>query len=185
MWFTENAWQPILLFGILAMLSALTWFRQRRSLFLTCSAVCLVAIGATWFVERAIVTDRERVTDAVVGITHAFQQQDLERTTSYVSARNDDLKALINVFIYQVIIKDMRLTDIQVELTSGNTRAVCRFRVNANFQMGDIATREPTRWETRWQLEANEWKMIDVIRLNPLTGDVMYHDEEVRRYLFE
>lgn len=181
MWFTDNAWQPMLLFGILAMFAALTWYRQQKLVYLVLVFVCLTASVLTWFVEQSIITPQERVHDAVVDITHAFQERDLPRTLAHVSARGDDLKALITLFIDQVKIEEMRLTDIQVELTSGGTRAVSRFRLNAKFSLYGYSSREPTRWESRWQLEENEWKLIDVMRLDPLTGDVMYEDQDVRK----
>ena len=174
MWFTENAWQPMLLFAILGMLAGYAWYHRLQSRYMWMMVGCLAAAAITWFVERSIETHRERVTSSVVEITTAFQQQDLKRTLSYVSEGSPDLKALVSGVIWMISIENMRLTDTQVELTSGKTRAVSRFRINADFGFGNTTYREPTRWKARWQLEEGEWKMIDITQLDPLTGDVTF-----------
>ena len=176
MWFTENAWQPILLFTLLAMAAGMVWYRRLQSRYLIAMVCCLILIGATWVVERSIVTPRERVHDSVVGIVTAFQQRDLDRTIGYVSNQAKDLKLLIGTAHNLVEVKDdMRLTDINTELLNHDTRAKSKFRVNATVQarQGNYTGHQPTHWEITWQLEGGEWKMINLLRLDPITSNVI------------
>ena len=185
MWFTENAWQPILMFAIVGMLCGISWYCSRSSRSMFGIFACVVAMIATAVLEPMIITDRERVHESVVGITKTFAVKDLEGSLEYVSDKAPDLKALV-AFAHDVFtVENMRLTDIQVELTSGDTRAISRFRVNADFssRFTQGTFREPTRWESRWQLEEGEWRMIEISKLDPLTGEVEYSFLDIRNYL--
>lgn len=181
MWFTENAWQPMLLFTLLAMVAAMVWSRRLQARYLVAAAVFLLLVATTWFVEQQIVTERERIHDSVLGITRAFQQRDLEKTVSYVSRRADDLKFLIGTAYNVVEVKDdMRVTDVEIDLLNRQTRARTRFRVNATFAAGGTVDRMPTRWEAIWQLEEQEWRMISIIQLDPVSGNVVNDFSETR-----
>lgn len=176
MWFTENAWQPMLLFTLLAMIAGMVWYRRLQSRYLIAMVCCLVMVAATWVIERSVVTARERVHDSVVGIVTAFQQRDLDLTVSYVSNQAEDLKTLIGTAHNLVEVKDdMRLTAIETELLNQNTRAKSKFRVNATIKAlhGDYTGYQPTHWEMTWQLEEGEWRMINLLKLDPITGNVI------------
>lgn len=175
MWFTENSWQPMLLFTLIALGFGITWSKRLQTRYLILMIVSIGLAGATWFVERAIVTERERVYDSVVGMTHAFQKRQLEETVGYVSMQAPDLKFLIG-YAYNLvkISDDMRVTDIEVHLTNQNSRAKSKFRVNGTLQdlRGGYVGHQPTRWETTWQLEEGEWRMIDILQIDPITGNL-------------
>lgn len=175
MWFTENAWQPMLLFALLGMICGMTWYRRLQSRYLIMLGACLVLSGATWFIERTIVTNREQVHDSIVGITSAFQKRDLDQTVGYVSKQAQDLRFLIGYAYNLVEIKDdMRVTDIEIDLKNRNSRAKSRFRVNGtiNALQGGYTGHQPTRWEATWQIEEGEWRMIDIIQLDPISGNI-------------
>lgn len=176
MWFTENAWQPMLLFTLLAMIAGMVWYRRLQSRYLISMTCCLIIVGATWGIERSVVTARERVHDSVTGIVTAFQQRDLDRTVSYVSKQSEDLKLLIGTAHNLVEVKDdMRLTAIETELLNQNTRAKSKFRVNATVKQlhGDYTGHQSTHWETTWQLEEGDWRLINILQLDPVTGNVI------------
>lgn len=184
MWFTENAWQPMLLFILIGMACGIFGYQRLQKRYAVLMATCLLLAVATWFIERAIVTERERVHTAVVDIVTAFQQRDLERTLDRVSKRAQDLKFLIGHAYNIVKIRDdMRLTDIQVTLSNQKTRAKTLFRVNATLEARNASFREPTRWEATWQIEENEWRMIDIRQLDPISGNVMNDFSELRDLL--
>ncbi len=183
MWFTENAWQPMLLFTLLAMISGMVWYRRLQSRYLIVMACCLIIVAATWVVERSVVTAREQVHDSVVGIVTSFQQRDLDRTVSYVSSQAEDLKTLIGTAYNWVEVKDdMRLTAIETELLNQNTRAKSKFRVNATVKalQRDYTGHQPTHWETTWQLEEGDWRMINILQLDPVTGNVITDFQQER-----
>ncbi len=183
MWFTENAWQPMLLFTLLAMISGMVWYRRLQSRYLIIMTCFLLIAGASWAIERTVVTAREQVQNSVTGIVTAFQQRDLDLTVSFISERAEDLKILIGTAYNIVEVKDdMRLTDIEVELLNQKTRAKSRFRVNATVEalQGNFTGHQPTRWETTWQLEGGEWKMINILQIDPITGNVITDFQQER-----
>lgn len=175
MWFTENAWQPMLLLTLLGIGFGLVWYRRLQGRYLLVMVSCFALAGVTWVIENQIVTDKEKVHTSVMGITTSFQQRDLDKTVSYVSQRAQGLRFLIGYAYNHVEIKGMRVTDIEVELSNKNSRAKSRFRVNGilNALQGNYQGHQPTRWEATWQVEAGDWRMIDIIQLDPISGNVI------------
>lgn len=176
MWLTENAWQPMLLLALIGMSLGMVWYRRLQKRYLAGMLVCFLLAGMTWFIEQQVVTEKERVHASVIGITSAFGDRDLDRTVSYVSQRAQDLRFLIGYAYNLVEFKDdMRVSDVEVELTNNKSRAKTRFRVNGtiNALHENYTGHQPTRWEATWQVEAGEWKMIDIIQLDPVSGNVV------------
>ncbi|TWT58814.1 hypothetical protein KOR42_22000 [Thalassoglobus neptunius] len=181
MWFTENAWQPMLLFAILAMIAAFGWYRRLQTRYLVLCFCCLGMMGVAWYADRTIVTEREKVQEAILEITHAFAAKDFEGVHSRISQRSLDLRTLADMAMNLATLENMRVTDIQVELKSEATRAVSRFRVNALITSERASAREPAYIEARWQTEEGRWRMIDVKFLDPITGDVEADLMQLRR----
>lgn len=184
MWVTEEAWPPMMVCGAVAVLLVILWAQRRQAKFLL-GVVGMAALAAgIWYVEQVIVTERERVSNSVYEITSAFQERDLTRTLTYISERALDLKALVT-FGYNVVTvgEDMRVTDVVVEMTGQDTRAVSRFRVNATVSAGNYSQRTPSRWEARWQLEGGEWRMISIQELDPITGEQIDRLGQLKRHL--
>jgi len=176
MWPSENPWPLILLATILGTGSFLVWFQRKDARYLAGTLACLLLSGGAWYLERVWVTPREEVEAAVFGITESFQQGNTERTAGYVSEQAPALRLMIGTAINLIEVRDdMRVSDVLVELYAQNTRAKSRFRVNATVQgrNGGFQQYQPTRWEAKWQLEAGQWKMIDIIELDPITGEEM------------
>ena len=174
MWFTESAWPPMIVLFVLAIISVAAWGRTKRGLFLVLAIVLLAICPAIYVAEQRIVTDNEKVEAAVVGMTRAFQQKDLDGTLSYVSANAVDVRALATAAMQIVTVKDdMRVTDVRIRLVAQNSRAISRFRVNATIslpQYGELGYK-PSMWELSWQREQDEWKVVSVMRLDPVSGE--------------
>ena len=174
MWLTENPWPPMFLCGVVAALCVITWYQRQQARYLGGALLALVLAGAGWMIERMIVTAGEHIESAVYAMTSAFQERDLDRTLSHVSKQAPDVRALVG-FGYNLVEvgDDMRVTDVQVKMSGKNTRATSRFRVNAtvNSRVGHDFGHQPSRWETKWQLEGEEWRVIDIRELDPLTGE--------------
>lgn len=172
MWFTENAWAPMLVFACLSMIAAFVWIQRQQSRYLVVSGLLLSLVGMTWMVNRWVETDREKVTKAILEMTNAFAEKDRERMDSHFAQRATDLKSLANFAMDFITVENMRVTDIHVLLLSESTRAISRFRVNALFRSNLGVRREPTLWEARWQQENGAWKMVEISQLNPITQEV-------------
>ena len=191
MWFTETPWPPIFILAIGAAVLAAVFAATQRSMYLAGIVVLGIIAGGVYFVEQRIVTEAERVEAAIYGVTDAFQQRDVSKTVSYFSqnatipqdavppffqafARNLTLPVIVERAVSNVQVQDdLRITDISVETSNNDSRAKSHFRANGSFfvaGVGDVG-RQPTRWEFRWQKEANEWRVVNVQRLDPITGE--------------
>lgn len=186
MWLTENAWQPMLFLTLIGMALGMVWYRRLQKRYLMGMVVCFLLAGMTWFVEKQVVTEKEKVYASVIGITTAFGERDLDKTVSFVSQRSQDLRLLIGTAYNLVEFdKDMRVTDIEIEMTNNMSRAKTRFRVNGTIKAlkQNYSGHQPTRWEATWQVEAGEWEMIDIIQLDPVSGNVINDFVQMREQL--
>lgn len=189
MWFTENPWPPMFLCAIVAVACLIAWYQRQQIRFLAAAVILVLVTGGIWALERAIVTERERIIENVLAMTSAFQKRDLDGTLHYVSHQAPDIRTLV-VFGYNVIQveDDMRVTDIQITFRAQETRATSRFRVNARVTAHPgggltFSHHRPTRWEAKWQQEAGAWRMIDLQQLDPVTGDRVDHLNSIRHWL--
>jgi hypothetical protein len=158
-------------FLVLAIVLTILWSQHRKGWMLAATAGCLLLTGAVFLYDQAIVTPQEQVTESVLGITHAFRDRNLDQTLSYVSDSARDVKLLIgNAYNWVQLQPDMRVTDIQTELIAGGARARARFRVNGTILFSGGTDRVATLWESKWQDEEGQWKLIEIIPLDPVTG---------------
>ncbi|MCA9079508.1 MAG: hypothetical protein KDA58_03070 [Planctomycetaceae bacterium] len=163
MWFAESPWFTIVTLATFVAVGLSIWVNNRRTALLIGIIVCLVLMPVVWYAERLIVTPREQVEQSIYDITAAFQQKDEPATLGLVSARAKLLRATVSGAIRVVDVDpDMRVTDIEIELSNQNSRAVSRFRVNATVSSVLLSASQhyPSRWEATWQREAGQWKML-------------------------
>jgi hypothetical protein len=173
MWFTENPWPPMLLASLGALIFLGVWNSDRRSLYFVLALVCLGLTGVFYAVERAIVTDGEKLQAQVVQLCDQFRKRD-PATLDHFSSTAPDLKSLCKMAMEAVEIgNDLRLTDFQTKFTGQNSRATVHFRANATISAGGFSGHHPFRCILGFQKEAGTWKIVDVQRLDPIKGDKM------------
>lgn len=175
MWFTENPWPPMLIAGLAALVCVALWNSGQRRVYLLLAAVCALLCGGFYYLERAIVTEGEKLQALTVKLCEDFQKKDAT-VVRYFSDTAPELKLLIMGAMAMVDVKDdLRLTDFQTNLTNENSRGTVHFRANATLAVqgvGDVG-HQPARIVLTYQREKDEWKIIAVDRLNPLTGKKM------------
>lgn len=171
MWFTEAAWPPILVLGTIAVvLLAMGWAQSKFKL-LIAGGLLVLACGAVYFIERAIVTDGEQVEQRVLDLTSDFQHKRRDEVLSYFSPQAMLLQAIVVTALDQVDLgEDFVVRDMHVQLLADRSRAISRFRANGrvSFRGTDIG-HQPSLWDVTWQREADTWKIIRVQRLHPIT----------------
>lgn len=181
MWFIETPWPPIVIFSVIAAGFGAALVTTQRARYGIGVLAMAVASLVTYVVEENIVTERERVEQAVIGIADAFQDQDVRRTLSFISRRTPEYSYYAGLAVQHVEVDgELRITDLSVDLKTG--RAKSHFRANGTFivsQYGNVG-HYPTRWEVLWQKEGDEWKIIGVEQLDPITGEPI---DEYLRYL--
>lgn len=173
MWFTENAWPPMLIAGFAAMIFVALWNKDRNSRFLGGAVVCLLLIFGFFILERSIVTEGERLQDDVVSLCDQFRRRQPE-TLSHFSENAADFREMCSKAMNIVEIdNDMRLTDFQTTFTSNRSRANVHFRANATISAMGFKGHHPLRCILTYQKEGGAWKIVDVQRLDPIKGDKM------------
>lgn len=172
MWFTENPWPPVLICCALSAAALATWFSRRETKWLTLGLGGLLLAAGFWWLERQIVTDRERVEQLVVTLVDEFQRKDREAVIAHFSPQAPEWRVLVGKALDLVEIKDVKVRDLSVRMTSNNAQAVSHFRANGTVIFaGNASGYQPSRWELTWRRERGEWKVIDVVRLNPLRDE--------------
>ena len=171
MWFTENPWPPMLLAGLASLVCFGLWNSDRRNLYLVSAFVLLGIVGAVYAVERAIVTDGEKLQSEIAQLCDQFRKRD-PATLDHFSATATDLKALCKTAMETVEIRDdLRLTDFHTRFTGQNSRASVHFRANATISVMGFSGHHPFRCILDFQKEGGAWKIVDVQRLDPIKGD--------------
>jgi hypothetical protein len=184
-WITETTWPLFLLASVLAIVCIVRWHRTRSLKYL--GAVILLAglCGVAFFLERSVITDRERIEQHVLDMTDAFRREDFDRCWSYFSpsASSSSLEEDLRAGMSTVDVEDdLRITDLSVKLMANGTRATSHFRANATISFRQSIDghrfvsnlgRMPSRWELTWRREKDDWKIVRVTRLNPTNGTEM------------
>jgi hypothetical protein len=175
-WLTENPWPPIFILAIAACVMVAVWTSQKRGAWLVGALTAVIAAAAVFFIEKAIITEGERIEKHVRDLVEAFVRGDRERVVSYFSAKAPELRALalrgldLVEFPSGIDVKDM-----SVRVSNENTRAVSLFRANGVVSIKGLGGQGhmPSRWQVTWQKEGSDWKIVEVVRLQPYKDEAM------------
>lgn len=178
MWLTETPWPPALLLLVGAVIFAIAWTRNRKVIFAVLAGFCLLLIPVVFVVEHLIVTPAEEIEAAIHSLRDAVVSGDIERTLEFFSTTAIVERAqVVTGMTMGEVQPDLRITDVSTKVMASDTIAVSQFRANGTFVMrGPFMAgthRVATRWELSWRKEAGEWKITEVQRLNPITGEPM------------
>ena len=179
MWFTENAWQPAALFAAAG--SAALFYALRTGLksAYVLAAGAIAAAAGTVLLERLVVTEREVVEGRITELADTVVDGDVERAMGFFSPTAATEAAQVAMALAVVDVHDdLRITDGEVRLTAADSQAVTRFRANATITVARMGyeSHQPTYWELVWRREgtaadATGWKIVEVRRLDPITGE--------------
>ena len=70
-------------------------------------------------------------------------------------------------------VENLRISDMDVTLLADGSRAKSRFRANGTVEVtgfGNVG-HKPSQWMLTWQQEGGLWKVVDVERLDTITGE--------------
>jgi hypothetical protein len=177
-WFTENPWPPALICLAAAGL-AVAWAQTRsqprdRTLGFVGALGGVLAALAIFPLERSIVTDRERIELDVRQLVADFTAQDEDATLSHFSPGAVEWRKQVQLALKLVKVQGIDVKDLSVKLFGQGTGATSLFRANGRVTFSGMdAGHQPSRWKLTWQKEQGEWKIVDVVRLNPLKDEPM------------
>lgn len=178
MWFTETPWPPIAICGVAAGLLLIAWFRNARSLYLTGIVGLGIAAVLIFFIEQAVVTETENVERLQLELVEAVKEDDLERVLSHISDSSLTVRLKVRGGMTMVRVNsDLSITDDSARWSDDGKTIISHMRANGRASLkpkGQAERHFPTRWEFDWVRNSdNEWKIVDIRRLNPLTGEVI------------
>ena len=175
MWFTEDAWTPVAILAIAILILSAIWTVTRKSQLLWAITACLIAAAASFAIDSLVVTPTEQIEQHVVDLATRFQKQDVEGTLEFFSTTAILERGLITWGLEQVTVEpDLRITDQRIKIFAENSRAETEFRANGTVSgFGIEKSYQPSRWRLTWQMEGNDWKIVNVERLNVVTGETM------------
>jgi hypothetical protein len=186
MWFTEDAWSPIIVCTVVAAIFFVAFMTTQRARFLIALPLLLLAALTIYFVEIAIVTDTEQVENNLRGLVSTFVEESIQfgvgsndkpeqvRCQSFFAENNTvDRTRVVAALMFVQVEGDIRVTDLRIQLTNRDTMAVTHFRANATFSAGSNTGHHPSRWEMTWQKQAGDWKITRTRMLNVMNGKEM------------
>jgi hypothetical protein len=175
-WLTENPWPPIFILAIAACVMVAVWTSQKRGAWLIGAVTAVIAALAVFFVEKAIITEGERVEQHVRELVEAFVRGDRERVVSFFSAKAPELRSLALRGLDLVEFPSgIDVKDTSVRMSNENTRAISLFRANGVVAVKGLGAQQQmaSRWQVTWQKEGNDWKIVEVVRLHPYKDESM------------
>jgi hypothetical protein len=175
MWYGDTLWPTLVALGSVAAVSAMVWWDRRRPWALVVALLSIPAALAAISIERSIVTPREEVAHRLEKLIHDFEHDDAQGVLDAISSRGPQLQDFALLAMQRADIANVRLTDVNVEISGEDVlRARAHFRVTADILFRGLQPlpRQPTRWKTTWEQEADgRWRILDFEQLDPLTGE--------------
>ena len=176
MWLTETAWPPAVLLIVTAVGAGFLWQRRGRAWLLALAIGCLLLVPAVFLVEQAIVTPAEEIEAQILAVRDAVIRDDIEATLAHFGSTAVREKALVaTAMAVGTVQPDARVTDVDINVTAGDTLATSHLRVNGTFLgRGGILAGErrfASRWQASWRKEDGAWKIVALERLNPISGE--------------
>ena len=169
-WITEDPWPGIILLAGVAGLFLILRVRASRWLV----PVCLGLAGGLYLLEQSIVTASEQIQDGLESLRLGFVNESQEEINRWISEGSPELRQLASDGLKLVkVSRGFHVQNVQVRLEEGEQRAVVELRGNGivTIRQSDTPQHASTRWRTIWELESGRWQLVEVRRLNPVTGD--------------
>ena len=175
-WFTQNPWPVVLICFVLGSLFAGIGLQKNTIRNWGIGLAFFLSAGLVYYVESIIITPAEEVEIAVYECVQDCIDNDIENVLDKISANNLILQGVVRAGLKLADVnEDMHVTDLQVTMLANDSRARSHFRANGSFHVNSLNHQghAATRWNITWQKEAGKWKIINVERLNPITGKTM------------
>ena len=172
-WLTENPWPLAIICGLAAIVFIVLRSSNKRAAHLLAALDCVFLAAAVFVAESMIQTDAERVEQQVQRLVDAFEQKDIDQVYSMISPQLDSLRAAIRTASNMAGVKDIRVSELSVDMRELHTRAISQFRAIGAVVSGGSNHHAATRWRMTWERDGDKWIVTRVVRLDPI------RDEEV------
>ena len=171
-WFTENPWPLLLMLCGAAAVALISGAPKGRSI----SIVSLLAAAGLYLIESAIVTPGEEVESQLQTMLEAFRDRNQGAIDRCIADESAGLRETAAQGLQKVTLtNDFHIKDLEVIVRPDGQTADAHLRANGTLKViqGDMIARVFTRWQTVWKQVGNEWKLVEVKRLDPVNGQEM------------
>ncbi len=171
-WLSENPWPLLLLLLGTAVIALISGASKGRS---TCG-ICLLAAAGLYVFESAVVTPSEEVEVQLQIMLVAFQEHNQDVINSCIDDKSPKLRETAAEGLNMVTLtKDFHIKDLEMTVEANGQTAKAELRANGTLKVNqsDMITRVFSRWKTIWKRVGSQWKLAEVIRLNPVNGQEM------------
>lgn len=162
-WFTESPGHPITIGILLTAFAAMIWFMVRKRILLFLAVLMAIATIAIIVVERAIVTDREQITETIFDLADYVADGDADSVISHV-AEKPNFIARIRHEMKRYDINTCRLLDFNEKSVEGNpvNKAFFDFVVYANGTnvAAGFGRQASVRVALEFEKQGDEWKIV-------------------------
>jgi len=173
-WITENPWPGVVICGAIATFFLMQALRGGKVRTWGLAGLFIVAAFGIYIVEQSIVTPAEEIEVRVHDLLAASKSGDIESVLNFISNNNLLLKTAIGSGLAIVDIHDdVRVSDLNVKMVANDSRGISHFRANGTISIRNASYERhvATRWELTWQKEGDQWRIVSIQRLNPITGE--------------
>jgi ketosteroid isomerase-like protein len=169
-WITENPWPLLILLAGAAIVSLILGDARGRMIALV---FVLIAVGL-YFLESAIVTPAEEVERGLQTMLNGFLAEDLQAIHNQIADDAPGLRDKAKQGLELVSLdKNFHMQDIVVTVADDQQTAKAELRANGTLTVRQASTpyHAAPRWRTQWSRHRDGWKLSQVQRLNPMTGE--------------
>jgi hypothetical protein len=169
-WISENPWPLIMILSGVAVVLLILGESRMRSLAV---AFALMAVGL-YFLEAWIVTPAEHVESRLGSLLDQFKSENLSAIGEHIDDGSPKLRETAEQGLKLVMLdKGFHLQDLKITVAPDGQSANAELRANGTMTVRQASTpyHASTRWKTRWLLRGDAWKLSEVERLNPVTGE--------------
>lgn len=180
MWFTEDAWSPIIVCVVIGAIFFIAYLQTRRKKLLYGVALSLVLIITLFFVEKTIQTDQEQVNERLAELITTLSEESQSakrgvrpqniRCYDFFTEDNVTDRALIAYGITGYSISEVRMPSIETTMSSDNKTATTDFRANGTYGTNRSGGHFSTRWEVVWEKVGGDWKINETRMKDPVSG---------------
>ncbi len=169
-WITENPW-PLML--VLAGVGAVLLIVGGQKAKFAALAFLAASVGLH-FLEASIVTPSEQVEHNLEAMLDSFIAEDMTAIHRLIADDSPGLKEKAEEGVKLVRLnKSFHMQDVIVTVSDDEKSAEVQLRANGSLtvRQGNMPYHAATRWRTLWIVTNGTWKLREVHRLNPMTGD--------------
>lgn len=169
-WITENPWPLIMILSGVAVVLLILGESRTRGLAI---ASVLMAVGL-YFLEAWIVTPAEHVEGRLESLLDQFKSENLSAIGEHIDDGSPKLRETAEQGLKLVRLdKAFHLQDLRITVSDDGQSADAELRANGTMTVRQANTpyHASTRWKTRWVNRGDMWKLSEVQRLNPVTGE--------------